>query len=65
MWSKEQGQAIGRIVGEYKDNPANARKRLATEVFETVNGLVELMVNLGKTRVLYLILRDGTVKTDF
>lgn len=65
MWTKAQGQAVGRIVGEYRDNPANAKKRLSTEVEEGASGFIYLIVKCGKTVDERMILQDGTIKTEF
>lgn len=44
MWTCEQAKTIGRIVGEYRNNPANEQTVLKTTVNELEKGTVVLIV---------------------
>lgn len=45
MWTMPQGRAIGKVVGEFRDNPVNAPFKLHTAVYE-MQEYVQLEVRL-------------------
>lgn len=46
MWTREQGQRVGLIVNEYKNNPSNQKYKMQTSVKENAAGEIVLLIDL-------------------